>query len=296
MKKKMLLFGGTGLIGSRIIQLLNNFEIYAPVRNTVDLTKKSAVEKIISETDCDVIVYAAGVTNQDFAEKNRDLALYINKEIIQLIVKKIEHKKIPVVYFSTDAVFSGKQKDRPYTETDRPSPVNYYGLTKLAGEEAVLSASNINLVLRLISVYTGISHDKLDFARITVKNLSAGKSCYGIIDQFFNPILVDTIVSGLDLLITKKISDIVHLGATDYLSNYDFTKLVAKKFSFDEKLIIQIKLKDFYKKRDAQRGKFAWLDTTLAQKILGSGVLKTNKQNINLFYKEVLGYNSGNNV
>jgi dTDP-4-dehydrorhamnose reductase len=287
MKKKMLLFGGTGLIGSRIKLLLNNYDIYAPNRSEVDITKSIAMEKVVAEYKYDLIVYAAGITNQDIAESNKELTCIINTKAIEWIAKAAAANKIPVVYFSTDAVFPGTKKS-PYTEKDNPAPINYYGKTKLAGEEAVLSASSKNL--RLISVYTGSPHHKTDFARLILRNLSAGKSCYGITDQYFNPGFADNIVLSMNLLVNKKASAILHLGSTDYLTNYEFTKHIAKKFSLNEKMIKKIKLKDFFSERVAKRGKYAWLDSTLSQKILGVGVLQTNQQNIDLFYKQILFY------
>src|SRR5258708_2144750 len=292
MKKKILLFGGSGLLGSRITSLMSGYTIIAPKHTQTDLTDRSKVEKIIAKSKYNVIIYAAGISNQDFAEENHKITMAINKSSVEWIAKIAAAEKIPVVYFSTDAVFSGRQSTRPYSETDSPSPVNYYGRTKLAGEEAVLTASKDNLILRLISLYSGFPHKKIDFARLTVRTLTEGKNCYGITDQYFNPCFADTIVDCLQKLIDKKISNIIHLGATDYITNYEFTRLIASEFSLNDMLITPITCKDFFKKRKAKRGKYTCLDTTLAQTILGKGLLKNNKQNINIFHKQFLDYRS----
>lgn len=296
MKKKMLLFGGSGLLGSRIKILPSNFDIYTPPRTEVDVTERKSIEKIVNKISADVIVYAAGITNQDFAEHNRDITLLVNKEAVTWVASIAAKKKIQLIYFSTDAVFTGNQKNRPYTETDVPSPVNFYGQSKLAGEKAVLAASENNLVLRLISLYTGFPHHKTDFARIIVKDLLHGKNCVGIIDQFFNPGFIDNIVFCLNMLINKKINGVLHLGSADYLTNYEFAQRIAEKINVDVKLVNKITVKKFFDNRAAGRGKYPWLDISRAQGILGPGVLNTNKQNINLFYKQILDYNSNINV
>ena len=147
-KKKILLFGGTGLVGTRITQLLNQkYIIQAPLRSEVDLISRVEVEGVLDKNRYDAIVYVAGVTSQNLAEQEKELAMKINYESIDWISKKANLLKLPVVYFSTDAVFPCEESNKPYTEFQKTNPLNYYGITKANGEEAVLSAGDNNLVI-----------------------------------------------------------------------------------------------------------------------------------------------------
>lgn len=281
----MLLFGGSGLLGTKIKELLSkNFAIAAPFRSKVNLEVRADVEKIIEEINPDVIVYAAGVTNVDWAEKNREYSMKINKDAISWIVKRAAFNQIPVIYFSTDAVFKGDKSESPYKETDTISPINYYGFTKAKGEDCVLSVSEKNLVIRLINLYTSFFSGKPDFARNILDKLSRKERCFGIVDQLFNPTFSNDAVRGLSDAIDKKISGILHLGATDYLTNYNFTQEIAYKFGYAKSAISPITLSDFFKGKRAKRAKYTWLDVAKAQKIFGQNLLHTNNQNLEIFH------------
>lgn len=286
----MLLFGGSGLLGSKIRELLaTRYTIISPPRERVDLRKKQHIEKILSETNAACIVYAAGETNVDRAEEFREYAKKVNSEAIASIVKQAARDKIPVIYFSTDAVFKGDQSERPYKEDDLVSPLNFYGVTKAKGESHVLSASSANLVVRLITLYSSYFPKKLDFARNTLLKLSENKQCFGITDQHFNPMFSNDAAKGLAAVIEKKVSGIIHFGAKDYMSNYQFARNIAHRFGYDDDLVIPITLSDFLKGKKAKRAKYTWLDTTKAREQLGEELLHTNNQNIDIFYRELLG-------
>lgn len=288
-RKSILLFGGSGLLGTRIQELLSQkYKILAPTREEVNLENKDDVERIVDEADSEIVVYAAGETNVDKAERDKAYAMTINSDAAGWVAKRAVRKNTQVIYFSTDAVFKGDQSERPYCETDILSPVNYYGITKAKGEEAILSTSKNNLVIRLITLYTSHYPKKLDFARIILKNLAERKPCFGIVDQFCNPTYSDDAVKGLDSVIERKITGIIHFGATDYVTNFQFAKEVAKQFGYEDSQILPITLSEFFKDKKASRAHYVWLDTTKAQRLLGRIILHTNLQNIQAFHATII--------
>ena len=235
---KIILFGSTGLVGSRIIELLSKtYEIVNPTRDEVDLNKDYEIEKFLGKNQADYIVYAAGVTRQDQAEEEKDLALRLNATVPKIIAEIASKNSTPLIYFSTDAVFDGNKSDSPYREEDLIKPVNYYGFTKAYGEEAVLLKSDRNLILRLISVYTGHYEKKIDFARRALLKLSVNEHYEGITDLLFNPTYSDDAVNSLKCAIAKKASGVFHIGSSDIISNYEFMILLAESFSINKKLI-----------------------------------------------------------
>jgi len=283
---KIILFGATGMVGSRIVELLSKkMEIEAPTHLDVDLTDAEEIKRYLDGIDADYIVYSAGITRQDQAEEEKELALTLNAKVPTLIAKIASAQSTPLVYFSTDAVFDVKQSARPYNELDSINPVNYYGLTKSEGEQSVLSQSSKNLVMRLISVYTGVYKKKKDFARRVLDKLALGEKSEGITDLYFNPTYSDDVCSSLESAIEKKVSGILHVGATDIISNYDFMVGMAREFDFDEKLIKKTEFANFFKGHAAKRGQYTWLDTTKGQKILGDGAMHSNIFNLSKFKK-----------
>ncbi len=284
--KTILLYGGSGLVGSRINEMLGEeFKIVAPLHKDVDVTDKTQVKKNIHKVKPDYIIYAAGLVKVDKAEENPKEAFLLNSEAISYICDFAKNMGVPVCYFSTDAVFDGKQNERPYTETDKPNPESIYGKSKQVGELAVLEASNSNLVLRIIMVYSSNFPKKKDFPRVVVEALKNKEKLAGITDQVVNPIYVDTVVRALKTLLAKGATGIYHLGATDYVSNFEFAQQIARTFDLDAGLIYRISFDEFFKGKLAKRGQYCWLDTSKFIKEFGRGVLHSTDEELILFKK-----------
>ncbi len=286
---KIILFGSSGMVGSRIVELLSEtFEIVMPLRRDVDLTKDFEIENFLAKNRADYIIYAAGITKQDQAEDEKELALRLNASVPKLIAQIASKNSTPLIYFSTDAVFDGNMSERPYLEEDQINPVNYYGLTKVYGEEEVLKGSNRNLILRLISVYSAHYEKKVDFARRALAKLLMKEAHEGITDLYFNPTYSDDAVASVKSAINKKATGIYHIGSRDVISNYEFMVDLANVFSIDKNLVKPVIFKDFFKKTQAKRGQYTWLDTSKAQRFFGKEVLHTNIDNLKKFKKEFI--------
>lgn len=286
---KIILFGSSGMVGSRIVEMLSEtLDIVMPLRRDVDLTKDFEIEKFLDNNRADYIIYAAGVTRQDQAEDEKELALRLNASVPKLIAHIASKNSIPLIYFSTDAVFDGKMSERPYLEEDHINPVNYYGLTKAYGEEAVATNSSRNLILRLISVYSAHYEKKVDFARRALSKILNQETHEGITDLYFNPTYSDDIITSVKSAINKKATGIYHIGSCDVISNYEFMVNMADIFSVDKNLVKPVLFKDFFKESKAKRGQYTWLDTSKAQRIFGKEVLHSNIDNLKKFKKEFI--------
>ena len=286
--KKVLLFGGSGLVGSGIKQFLSDrYKITAPTHDEVDVTKKDHVTRIIEQIHPETIIYAVGLTSVDKAEQEPELAYLLNAKIPALIAKEAKSLGIPLLYFSTDAVFDGTMRNRPYKETDKANPISVYGKSKLLGEQMVMNISDKNYVARLIMPYSTIPPRRKNFAWIILDALKEGKEVFGITDQVINPIYINNIAEALHALIKNGASGIYHLGATDYVTNIEFIRKLAKIFNFNENLIREISFEEFFKGKKARRTKFCWLDTLKIRKKFGNNILHTTNEGIMLFKKNL---------
>jgi dTDP-4-dehydrorhamnose reductase len=99
-----------------------------------------------------VILNAAAYTAVDKAESDPDLAMAINGTAPGVIAEEAKRLGSLLVHYSTDYVFDGT-KPSPYVETDAPNPINVYGKTKLAGDQAIQSVGGEYLILRTSWVY-----------------------------------------------------------------------------------------------------------------------------------------------
>lgn len=122
-------------------------------RPQFDLSSVSSVAPAIEAANPDVVVSAAAYTAVNLAEDNVDIAFQINRDGAGAVSAAAFKLNVPVIYLSTDYVFSGAIK-RPYRETDRADPVNVYGASKLAGEGAVARANPRHIVLRTAWVFS----------------------------------------------------------------------------------------------------------------------------------------------
>lgn len=284
---KILIFGGSGLVGSRIRELLSlKYQIIAPSHLQVDVADKKQIEQIIKTSKPNYIIYATGLTSVDEAEQYPKLAYLLNVKAPAFIAKLAAKDDVPLLYFSTDAVFDGSKSKKPYLENDPPNPLSEYGKSKLLGEQMVMEAFWKNCIARIIMVYSPEFTKRKRFVQIALEVLKKGEKFYGILDQVVNPIFVDDIVAAVDLLIKSRSHGIYHLGARDYVTNYEFVKKLAKNFNLNENLVTGISLEEFFKGKTL-RTKFCWLDTSKFRDKFGEKILHSVDGGIHLFKKNL---------
>lgn len=283
MMRKILLFGGSGLVGSGLKQLLSDrFKIIAPSHTEVDVIHKEGVIRILEQVHPSNIIYAVGLASIDKAEQDPTLAYLLNAKAASIISEKAKSLNIPVLYFSTNAIFDGTKSTEAYQETDKPNPKSIYGKSKLLGEESILANSSKNCVARIIMPYSPTITKRKNFAILALEALKRGEEFYGITDQIINPIYIDDLAEAIHLLIEANASGVYHLGAKDYLTNFEFIKKLAIRFNLDEDLVKGISFEEFFEAKKAPRTKFCWLDTHKFRKKFGKDILHTTDEGMKL--------------
>lgn len=150
---RVLVTGARGQVGAQVTRALaGRAEVAAHDRTSLDLAKPAGIAARIREARPDVIVNAAAYTAVDRAESEEDLARAVNAVAPGVLAEEALRAGALLVHFSTDYVFDGTLA-RPYVETDVPRPLNAYGRTKLAGEEAIAASGAPHVILRTSWVY-----------------------------------------------------------------------------------------------------------------------------------------------
>ena len=150
---RILLTGNTGQVGYELERSLQGLgEIVALDRSRLDLSDLDQVRRVIREVQPGLIVNPAAYTAVDKAESEPELALRINGEAPAVMAEEAARLGAAMIHYSTDYVFDGS-KDGAYTETDATCPINVYGRSKLAGEQAIQAAGIPHLILRTSWVY-----------------------------------------------------------------------------------------------------------------------------------------------
>ncbi len=137
---KILLIGKTGQLGSDLLRNNPGHEIYAPAEDLFDITMPEAVEREIGGFKPDVVINTAAFHDLPRCETEPEQAFRVNCIAVRNLALACKEIGGLFVTFSTDYVFGG-EKRRPYLEDDRPSPLQVYGISKLAGEYAARAAA-----------------------------------------------------------------------------------------------------------------------------------------------------------
>jgi len=150
---RILIVGNAGQLGRELEKFFTGFgPITAVDRESVDLADPAQTRDLVRRAAPDVILNAAAYTAVDRAESERDLAYAINEGAPRVLAQEALQHNALFVHYSTDYVFDGG-KSSPWVESDAPNPLNVYGASKLAGEQAVASAGGKFLIFRTSWVY-----------------------------------------------------------------------------------------------------------------------------------------------
>ena len=152
-RPRILIVGAAGQVG---LELQRSFAdaglITCRDRDTVDLAVLDQVRSMVRDGAPDIILNAAAYTAVDRAESEPDVALAINAQAPAILAEEALRAGALLVHYSTDYVFDGT-KTSPWVETDKPHPLNVYGASKLAGEEAIQQVGGKFLIFRTSWVY-----------------------------------------------------------------------------------------------------------------------------------------------
>jgi dTDP-4-dehydrorhamnose reductase len=249
--KRLLVCGSNGLVGQRLALLFGHTTEYEVLHTShhrnfnldrqlfdytqLDITNRSDVKSLVTSYRPDVIINTAAMSSVDFCEQQRDAAWRVNVNGIEHLTVAARLIGAKVIHLSTDYVFDGKYG--PYDEHDRVNPINYYGKTKLAGENVILAGGVPYAILRVILLFgTGVNL-KNNFATWVIESLRAGKTIRCATDQVCNPTYVGSVAAAVLNVIERDASGLFHVCDADRLSRYDFAMKIAHAFAMDTALI-----------------------------------------------------------
>ena len=194
--KRVLITGANGQLGLALQGAAKNFtlDIVFMDKSALDITNTEDIKEVFTTQSFDVCINAAAYTDVDGAEFNKELAFVINKTGVESLAKACKEHKCWLMHISTDYVFDGTL-DRPYTPADTPNPLNVYGASKLAGEQAIKSVGGTYSIVRtswLYSQYGNNFYTKLQAQLDAGKTLKIGagqKGCPTSAEDLANHLL-----------------------------------------------------------------------------------------------------------
>lgn len=249
MKRPILLTGKTGQIGSALHGLLPPLgQVFAPDRRELNLAQPDSIRRVIRDLRPQLIVNAAAYTAVDAAESDRATAFAVNAKAPAVLAEEAKRINAFLVHYSTDYVFDGA-KPSPYVETDPTNPLNVYGKSKLAGEQAVRDSGAAHSIFRTSWVYSTRGKNFL----LTILRLATEREELRLVsDQIGAPTCADDIAAATAKILTRilasdsysvpgaagstrhapaQVSGTYHMTAAGETTWYEFAKAILEEAS-----------------------------------------------------------------
>ena len=229
MSRRVIILG-TGILGS----CLNN--IFYEIADTISLSRgdinlewgiqriQNKFESIHKEFGSTVtVINAAAYTNVDGAESNQDIAMIINAGGPYKLAHLCKEFGWKFIHISSDFVFDGNIRDGAYTEYDTPNPINWYGYTKLMGEETVKNSG-----CKYVIVRTGWVYNKSNgVVPLLIKAIKEFSEPVGATDQVITPTDAYSLSKQIDIIDRNNVTGIFHATCQGYARPVEVLKYLS---------------------------------------------------------------------
>lgn len=273
--EKIIITGASGLIGSRVIELLDKSYCFFPAgfEQGVDITDYNLLENFFQKNPgASSVIHLAAFTDTNAAhnqtEDKNGLCYKINVIGTSNITKLCKKFNKYLIYISTDYVFDGTKKDA-YKEEDTPNPLEWYEKTKYWAEQIIEKTVEKYVILRTAYPFRGSYKEKLDIVRKIIKGLKDKNLPPMFSDTIITPTFIDDFCAGLETVIKNRPNGIFHLVGSTSLSPYALAIKVAKTFAFDQKLVTKGSLSQFLENSTRAYPRYLNISNQKIQKTLG---------------------------
>ena len=273
--KKLLITGASGVFGRSLAKnSVSKYEViglchshdYKPENfklKHLDLTNFSEIEDCLDDVRPSVVVHTAGLSDIQECEADSEAAESVNYRATAQLAAFCAQRAIRLIYLSTDMVFDGEAGN--YKEDDKTNPLNQYGKTKFAAEEAVRSISQNSVIARLNLIYGHGEAVKKTFTdRILIANWS--QKTYGIFaDQVRSPISLNQAANVITEFIDGDQTGVFHIGGAEQINRWDFALKLVSYLKLDPSIVEKVEIPEELKGLYPVNTSF---DTSKAQKDL----------------------------
>jgi len=294
-KPKIIGTGLSGLVGSRIVELLKDkFEFIDFSMDTgFNILDNDNLSKAFElNKDAVAVIHMAAFTDTNAAWEQRGdksgICYQLNVQGTQNILDLAKKYNQYLIYISTDFIFDGA-KSTPYTESDPPSPIEWYGETKYLGEKVILDSGYQNYnISRITYPYRAKFDNKVDIIRKVLTKLQNNEEVKMFSDQICTYTFIDDIATALGYFLENKTIGTYHLVGSSSHSPYEMCLEVAKVFGLNQELISASSLDEYIKSQP--EGSRPWQKTLITsnQKAVSLGIkFKTLTEGLEEIKKQI---------
>lgn len=225
---KVAVIGANGQLGTDLCEVLSTeHNVTALSHADIEITDIDSIKNVLTSIKPDVVLNTAAYHIVPEAEKFPDKAFLINGTAVLNLAKVCNDNKIRLVHYSTDYVFDGK-KQKPYTEDDRPNPLNVYANTKLSGEYFALNYCDQSFVVRVSGIYGKVPcRAKGGNFITTMLKLAKEKPEVRVVnDEVLTPTPTYWIAKNTGELIKTDAFGLYHMSCEGEVSWYEFARTI----------------------------------------------------------------------
>ena len=221
----VLILGGTGLLGQALIAVLHELRLtpLAPGRQELDVLNFKALEDYLDAHRPSAIFNAVAYSQVEDAEDDENAAMPLNRDLPAKLAELTQSRGSWLMHYSTDFVFDGKKKF-PYTPEDHPNPLNAYGRSKLAGENAILSLNTSTACIVRTAWLFGPG--RKNFVRTILGKALEGSSLRVVDDQVGSPTFTEDLAHYSLSLAQTRAPGIFHIVNRGSVSWYTLAKTI----------------------------------------------------------------------
>jgi dTDP-4-dehydrorhamnose reductase len=221
---RVLILGGTGLLGKALVREWGGDEVHAMGSRDVDIRDAAKVREIITEARPDWIVLAAAYTDVDGCESHPDLAFAVNRDGAANVAETANQVRAKLIFLSSDYLFDGK-KTSPYEVGDKRNPQGVYGSSKAQAEVKLLEILPDCCIARTSWVF-GV--DGKCFPD-TILRLAANRPSLDVVsDQRGCPTYTVDLARAIIQLCRKNASGIVHVTNAGDCTWFEFARQIVE--------------------------------------------------------------------
>lgn len=230
---RVVVFGRSGQVARALSEVAEEWgiDLIACGRPETDITVAGDIARAVATYRPSAVINAAAFTAVDAAEDHRETAYALNEHAARQIAAAAAAVGVPLLHLSTDYVFDGR-KGAPYTEEDEPNPVNVYGRSKLAGEQAVVSVHPAAVIVRSSWIFDGAGRN---FLRAIVQQARRQPLLRVVDDQLGCPTpareLAEALLRLLPLLTQGHVRGVLHLCGTPATTWHGFALAILSEAS-----------------------------------------------------------------
>ncbi len=260
MFERILVTGANGLLGQALVGCLSREPLYDVLATgtdaeprfchascgytPLDVCDKRSLARIFEDFTPTIVINSAAITQVDRCETERSRCWDVNASSVEHIARECQTIGTRLIQVSTDFVFDGKAG--PYSESDLPNPVNFYGKSKLAGENAARQAGMDKWTVVRTNVVYGVGRKlpRNNFVTWVHQELTANRPVRAFVDQVRTPTWAWDLATGIRRIVRYRKRGIYNISGHELVTMYEFARSVAATFGLDKSLVLPVVSKD----------------------------------------------------